>query len=170
MSQAGSIGVTSKTLPPDVATTYIANVGSATPVAHVLNVLGVGGVTTTASGNTIDINVISTGFTWNVVTSISPPNPIQIVASNGYICTGGTLVTFLLPLAPSIGDSFIVASLSARFQINENGGQIIMIGANQSTAGSGNVKSNTAGDFIELVYVGSNIFMSFAPQGTITLN
>jgi hypothetical protein len=172
MSQAGIAKVTDQILPPDVPLEFVTNSGTATAIANVINILGVGGVTTSAPGssNTIDINVVTTGFTWNVVTSVSPANPIQLVKQNGYSCQGVSLVTFILPLAPTFGDTFIVASTTSRFQINQNGSQQIQIGNAYSTAGSGNCTSNTVGDFIELVYMGSNLFQSFAPQGTLTLN
>ncbi len=41
----------------NVATTYVADVGSATPSAHILNVLGVNGIGTTGAGNTLTIGV-----------------------------------------------------------------------------------------------------------------
>lgn len=157
-------------IPPEVATSYVTNSGTAIPLANVLEVLGTGGVTTAGSGNVITISVTGSGFTWNSVTSVSPPNPIQIVASNAYSCQGASLVTFILPLAPVFGDTFIIASTTSRFQINQNGGQQMMIGSSSTTAGSGNLISNTVGDFVEFVYMGSNIFQSFAPQGSLTLN
>ena len=170
MSQAGIAKITDQILPPDVATIYVCDVGSAVPAANILDVLGGSGAQTVGIGNRITINVNTTGFTWNVVTSSSPTNPIQILSENGYSCQGASLVTFILPLAPAFGDTFIVASTTSRFQINQNGAQQIQIGNAYSTAGSGNCTSNTVGDFIELVYMGSNIFQSFAPQGTLTLN
>ena len=170
MSQGGLNNVENGDLPPDVPLTFVCDIGSASAAAYVLNVLGGAGASTTGSGNTIVVTVSSTGFTWNLVTSVSPVNPIQLVAENGYSCQGVALVTFILPLAPSFGDTFIVASTTSRFQINQNGGQQIRIGSSTTTAGSGSCVSNTVGDFIELVYMGSNLFQSFAPQGTLTLN
>lgn len=109
------------------------------------------------------------GYTWNIVTSISPPNPIQIVAQNAYVCNGGAQVTFILPLAPTLGDTFLIMSNSATFQITQNGAQSIRIGANLSTPGAGTATSNTVGDVLELSYVGGNLFLARAPEGTITL-
>lgn len=43
------------------------------------------------------------------------------------------------------------------------------IGAASSTAGSGTATSNTVGDILKMVYTGSNAFLAFSPQGTITL-
>jgi hypothetical protein len=142
------------------------------PTAGNINVVGGAGIDVTgnAATSTLTITATSTAFMWNVVTSTSPTNPIQIVAENGYICDGSSLVTFLLPLGPSIGDTFIIISNTARFQINENGSQQIAIGTSSSTAGSGNATSNSTGDQVQFVYVGGNIFRGFSPQGTISLN
>jgi hypothetical protein len=111
-----------------------------------------------------------TGITWNSVTSASPSNPIPIAASNGYICGGSSLVTFTLPSSPSLGDEFVIVSNTAQFEIFENGSQIIKVGTQSSTAGSGNAQSQALGTFIEFLYVGSNVFLASAPQGSITLN
>ena len=121
--------------------------------------------------NSITISCTATGnWTWLAVSSTLPVNPIQIVPNTAYICNGPFLVTFLLPLAPTLGDTFIILSNTSRFQINENGAQQICIGSSVSTAGSGNATSNTVGDQVEFVYVGGNTFRAFGPQGTITLN
>lgn len=167
MSQAGVINATEGT--PSIPTLFVADSGDAIPALNVLNVFGGSGITTSGSGNTLTITATGTGFAWNMVTSGAPVNPIQIVAENGYSCQGVALVTFILPLAPNFGDTFIIASTSSRFRIAANGGQQMRIGNAISTAGSGTATSNTAGDFVEMVYVGSNIFQSFAPQGTLTL-
>ena len=169
MSQAGRLNIEDGDLPGDVPTSFVTNFGTATPSLHVLQVLGSGGIVTTGSGNVITISVNASGFTWNLVTSVFPVNPIQIVGDNAYSCQGVALVTFILPLVPVFGDTFIIASTTSRFQITANGGQQMRIGAVISTAGSGTCTSNTAGDFVEFVYVGSNIFQCFSPQGTLTI-
>ena len=128
------------------------------------------GVSIVNGPNSIIINATAVGMNWQAVTSIAPINPIQIIANNAYVCNGALLVTFLLPLAPALGDSFIILSNTSRFQINENGGQQICIGSSSSTAGAGNALSNSTGDQVQFVYVGGNIFRGFAPQGTITLS
>lgn len=119
---------------------------------------------------TINLEVNEAGYNWNLVTSASPTNPIQIISANAYVCNGVSQVTFILPLAPNLGDSFLIISNTSTFQITENGAQQIRIGANISTAGSGNLTSNTVGDIVEISYIGSNLFISRSPQGTITLN
>ena len=110
------------------------------------------------------------GFNWVIVTSISPTNPIQIVKNHGYICDGVAQVTFVLPLSPGVGTEFAIVSNTATFRINQNGAQQIRVGASITTAGSGFITSNTVGDVIQGLYVGGNLFISMAPQGTLTLN
>jgi hypothetical protein len=63
MSQGGLIRISDGNLPPDVPTTFVADIGTATPIANILNVLSsvvVAGSTPlqiTGSGNTLTINL-----------------------------------------------------------------------------------------------------------------
>lgn len=171
MSHNSILTVENSNTPSDVPIEFVTNSGTAIAVANVLYILGVGGVVTSAPGssNTINVTVSGSGFTWNAVTSASPTNPIQIVPENGYACQGVSLVTFILPLAPNFGDTFIIASTTSRFQITANGSQQMRVGNAITSAGSGTLTSNTVGDFVEFVYLGSNIFQCFGPQGSLTL-
>jgi hypothetical protein len=70
MSQAGLINSSGS---PVVPTVYDADVGSATPAANVLNIVGLNGVTTFASGNTVTVTlsepkITGTGTTIGAVT------------------------------------------------------------------------------------------------------
>jgi len=168
MSQAGLLHVTDSVLPPDVPLIFQGNSGSGSAVGNVFEILGAGGATTSVVGNVMTITFVSSGFTWNVVTSATNPN--QIIIENGYICNGASLVTFLLPLAPAIGDTFKIFSHTARFQIIPNGGQNMVIGAATGISGAtGTATSNSPGDEITFTYMGTNTFQSEGPQGTITL-
>lgn len=168
MSQAGIAKITDQILPPDVPTIFVTNSGTAIPIGNILEILGAGGATTSGVGNVVTINVTASGFTWNVVTSATNPN--QLVAENGYITEGSSLVTFLLPLAPAIGATFKIFSYTSRFQIIPNGAQNMVIGSVTGIAGaSGTVTSNSPGDMITFTYLGSNTFQSEAPQGTFTV-
>lgn len=167
MSQAGLRN--EGTTPSDVPIDFVTNSGTAVAIDNVLEILGSGGITTSAVGNVITISQGGGGFSWNLVTSISPPNPIQLMSNNGYVCSGVSQVTFLLPLAPTFGEEFIIVSDTSTFLITENGSQMIRVGAQITTAGSGTVSSNTVGDYIQCVYVGSNRFLSFSPQGSLTI-
>ena len=86
MSQAGSIGTTTvvPVLPPQVATQYVTNNGTATPVAYILNVLATdtninndAGIDITGSGDTITVLLTNriTGFI-----STNDATPVNIVS------------------------------------------------------------------------------------------
>jgi hypothetical protein len=77
-------------LPPNVATTYQANTGTATPALNILNVLGSNGATTTASGNTLTINP---GFTTSqfVSSSVLKTAPITLTNNLSQTITSITL-------------------------------------------------------------------------------
>ena len=165
MSQAGS------NLPgeePIGANDFVANTGFAIPIGGVLNILGGTGTSTIGSGNTITINTVITGFTWNTVTSATNPN--QIVVGNAYVCAGASQVDFILPLMANVGDTFEIMSFTSTFRINQNGSQQMILGAQSTTPGSGSVVSNSAGDNVEMIYVASNTFMAKSPQGTLGVN
>jgi hypothetical protein len=77
-------------IPPDIATTYQANTGTATPASNILNVLGINGATTTASGNTINI---SPGFatTQFVSSTVLKTAPITLTRNVSVTITSITL-------------------------------------------------------------------------------
>jgi hypothetical protein len=78
----------------NVATSYVEDVGTAVPSGGILNVLGVNGITTTGSGNTITIEPTS-GFLFegNTVDAHTAPgtNPVVPNSSGLIIVTGGQI-------------------------------------------------------------------------------
>jgi hypothetical protein len=156
MSQAGSLGINASNLPPSVPTSFICDVGVAVPIANVLDVFGGSGVQTTGVGNTITINVSTTGFTWQVVTSAM--NPITLTKANGYICKGAGVVQFVLPAAANVGDTFFIKGYGNLWTLAQNALQTISLGASTTTAGvSGSIAATQIKDTIEILCVTANL-------------
>ncbi len=154
MSQSGILKVADAILPGDVPTTFVTDSGIATPIAHIIDILGSGGATTSAVGNVITITV-APNFTWQVVTSAS--NPISLAANNGYIAKGAGVVQFVLPAASAIGDTFRIVGYGNLWTLAQNAGQSITIGFITSTIGvGGSVSASMISDSLELVTVTAN--------------
>lgn len=93
MSQAGLNNVTST---PTVATTFNEDVGTATPVANVLNIRGASGITTSGAGNTVTISAALAATTFNEDSGSATPvaNVIQFFGGSGIATSGaGNTVT-----------------------------------------------------------------------------
>lgn len=168
MSQAGITAVTE--IGPTIPVEFVTNSGTAVASFGVINILGSGGVSTNASGNTINIVVSGSGFSWNVVTSAM--NPVTLVAENGYICKGASPVNFILPASASIGDSFKIIGYGNLWTISQNAGQTITIGFITTTAGvTGSIQATMISDGLEMVCVTSNLeFFETYIQGNPILN
>lgn len=152
MSQGGINNVAST---PSVPIQFTTDSGIAVPALNNLNVFGGVGASTSASGATITVNVNTTGFDWNVVTSATNPN--ILVAENGYIPKGAGAVTFLLPAAAAIGDTFVIAGYGNLWTLTQNAGQSITLGVQTTTVGvGGSVTATQVRDTVELVCVTAN--------------
>lgn len=119
MSQAGSNNVSSS---PSVATTFNEDVGTATPVANIINVVGGVGISTTGAGNTITIDAdgsVPTTFTEDVGSATPAANTLQIVGGAGISTSGaGNTVTIT---ATAAGFSWNVVAGAAQALVKENG-------------------------------------------------
>jgi len=92
----------------EVATNYVANSGSATPSAGVLNVIGGAGATTSGSGNTLTINATAVAVAYTNVTHAL--SPYTVLVTDDYLsvdCSGG-VVTLNFPNAPTANKLWIV--------------------------------------------------------------
>lgn len=133
-----------------------ADVGFAVPLAGVINIIGGSGVNTSASGNTVVINVVGSGFTWQVVTSAD--NPVILAPKNGYITKGLSPVQFQLPASASIGDDYRIVGYSNLWTIAQNANQHITLGIVTTTTGvGGSVTATSVSDSLELVCVTTNL-------------
>lgn len=155
MSQAGINSVTKSN--PQIATSYVLDVGTAVPSGNVLEVNGGAGVTTTlGASNQIIITVASSGFTWHVVTSAN--NPVTLVAENGYITKGAGVVDFVLPAAATVGDTYEIVGYGNLWTIAQNAGQSMRIGSAVTTAGvTGSLSASMVTDCIKMICVTANL-------------
>lgn len=167
MSQGGPLNT--EGLGPDVATSYVCDVGVAVPTANTLNVLGGGGATTSGLGNTITVIAGGSGYNWVVVTAAL--NPITLVKNTAYICKGALPVNFILPAAASIGDSFKILGYSNLWTVAQNAMQSIIVGVKTSTIGiTGSVEATTVSDGVELVCITANTeFYEIQIQGNLKI-
>jgi hypothetical protein len=135
---------------PAVPTTFTEDVGTATPVANNLNILGGPGIATSGSGNTVTISATGAGFTWTDVTGATQ----TISVENGYICDRGGGVTFTLPATASVGNEFAIAGKLGLWTIAQNANQQMLLGSSSSTVGvAGSFTATNVGDCIQFVCI-----------------
>jgi hypothetical protein len=80
----------SSPIPPQIPTSFVENSGTAIPALNILDVLGLGSITTTGSGNTIDIAL--TGLTLNNVLYGLGTSTVGLVTAvnNGVLISSNT--------------------------------------------------------------------------------
>lgn len=130
---------------------FQADVGTATPLAGQLNILGANGIQTFGAGQTITITAPSTPpfVTWADVSGTS-----QAMAVNtGYTANNAGLVTLTLPATAAYGSVFyVVGKGSGGWSIAQNAGQTIHFGmVNTTTGGGGSLSSTKQYDTVAMV-------------------
>jgi len=146
-----------------VATSVGTDSGTCTPASGTFSIEGSGGVTTSASSDTI--TVTSTGGSGGVINWIDDQTyPFTGVVNTGYIAaSGGGSASPLLPSTSSVGDILRLVAYTAHsgVTVTQNAGQkIITIANGTSTTGTGGSVSysSTSGKSmpLELVCVVAN--------------
>lgn len=158
MSQAGIISVAAM---PGVPTTFVANSGSATPVANILNILGSGDTVTSGAGNTITIVSGGVGWTDEAVSFNASVN-------NGFFCTAALTAT--LPAGATQGQIVLIeVDTASAVVIRANAGQTIRLGASASSV-AGSATSSKQGDSVYLVFrAATSTWNSISTEGTWAL-
>lgn len=160
--------ISDSVLPPDVATSYVTDDGTAIPDSHVLNVLGGTGIQTYVDpnlSNNVYIKVTGDGFKW-YEKSVN----YNIQVEEGVFCDAA--ITITLPSSSlSLGDSVIIYNhIGASVTIACGVSQFIQFGTDASSIG-GTATSSDFGDILELVYkLGDDAWHVIASVGTWALS
>jgi hypothetical protein len=146
MSQAGILGITSGSLPSNVPTSFVANVGTAIPAANVLDILGGAGITTSASGNTVTItssDIASITFNTSSGSATTSGGAITFTGAGGLAFSGaGSTVTGTLAAIPNA--SLANSSVTVTAGTGLTGGGTVALGGTitlNATGGGGTVTS-----------------------------
>lgn len=124
-------------------------------------------ITNTAGG--IEIEAASlVGFSWTNITGTS----VSMAPDNGYIISGGSLVTLTLPLTSVIGEQIKIVGRTGGWEIAQNSGQVIYFGSENTTVGTGgSLASTNVRDSISIICTVANTewTVDVGPQGNITV-
>jgi len=124
------------------------------------------GITTTAGVNTLTIASAGVSFTWNTVTSATNPN--TLANDNGYISSGGVLVTYTTPAVAAVGNSFIVTGNATDWSIAPGAGQSIQLGPASAAVG---ISSTLGSDTVYITCIVANTtFKVLFSFGNITFS
>ena len=139
MSQAGPSS-NSVTVNPAIPTSFPTNLGTAVPVANILNVLGGTGITTSAVGNTITITNTSTQnpttFNTDAGSAVTVANAITFHGTNGITFSGaGSTVTGNLASIPN--SALANSSITINTGAGLSGGGIVALGGSITLSASG---------------------------------
>ena len=159
------------TLDTDIATTYAADSGSATPAANVLTISGAAGITTSGAGSTITITagvMIPTTFTTDAGTATPAANNLNVLGGTGCSTTGaGATVTVNVDAAVALtytcdsgsatpaannlnvvgGPGVSTSGAGSTITINSSGGglpwtEVTVVGPTQMAVNNGYVTNN----------------------------
>lgn len=139
------------TLDAVVATSYVADAGSAVPAANVLNIVGAGGVTTSAAGSTVTITAgvtVPTTFTSDAGVATPILNNLNILGGT-LIATTGAADTITISATGLIASTYTCDVGSATPAAN-----------NLNVVGAGATATSGAGSTITISSTGGGIMWS----------
>ena len=150
MSQVQVIDVESAN--PQIPTSFDTDSGTAIPIANVLEILGINGVTTTGSGNTVTIDG-SGGV--NITFLTTADSPYTVLSADYYLScdvSGGAL-TIEFPDAPASGRTYIIkdsmgSAIAFNITLTTVGGVVLI-------DGSTTFVMNTAYESVSMVFNGT---------------
>jgi len=139
---------------------------TATPFANKLTIKGGDGISVVNAFGDRGIVISSTntaGLTWQEQTTSG-----ALSFGTGYFVnhTGGSEITLTLPPTPNIGDRLRVVSMNTGLFRVSAFSQQIRVGNLLSTAISGYVQNFEAGDGLEIIYSGNNVYYACIEQGS----
>lgn len=153
----------------DIPIDFIGNTGlGASAVLNNLNVLGAGGISVDASGDTLTITGASASNPWTAITASQ-----TLAVNNGYFCvSAGGALSLALPATSAIGESIEVSLNGATsFTVTQAAGQQIRLGNLATTLGAtGTLASTAQGDSIRLVCRTANtLWVVVSSMGNLTI-
>lgn len=145
---------------PSIATSYVTDSGTAVPSSNVLNVLGIGGTTTTGAGNTITID--ATGAIG--VSQLTATAPLTANGLSGVPQLGAVTVALTTPLTETyggtaqstytLGDTLYASATNTLSKLPGNTQQTLMV---LSQLGGGSASAAPA--WIPLPTTSTSIYM-----------
>lgn len=172
MSQAGVVN-TSITVNPSVPTSFVEDVGTATPAANILQIRGGIGITTTGGGNLVTITNTSPAgdltFDTDSTLATSSGNTITFHGAGGLLFSGsGSTVTGTLAAIPNA--SLANSSITITPGLGLAGGGAVSLGGTVSLAMIANSLTVVAGTGLSgggLVTLGGSVTLSTSTTGVV---
>ncbi|MGJ0429626.1 hypothetical protein [Methylobacter sp.] len=134
------------------------------------NITSTGGTVTVSNGaNTINLETVTSGTAWSVITGDQ-----TAVVNNGYICNKGSALLLALPTTAAAGTTLEVTGINTAlgWKITQAAGQQIFFGSTSTTSGAtGFLQSTAIRDSVKLVCVVANLTWNVISSiGNITVS
>jgi len=158
--------VTSGSLPPSVAQSFITSpaTGTAVPAAGVLTFVNGNGIVFSASGSSVTASVINDGFPWT-----DEADSFPAFSQNGYFCTG--TLTARLPVTAGLANGatvIIYVDSASAVTVQAQADQFIQVGHEDSVVG-GKTISTALGSTLTLSFrIADTTWHTISSLGTWT--